>query len=168
MSCHSFVQNHILAVITGVGYSAKLPAASEEAWDSILADGSTSEAERRRLEWVGDSVMRGRTSLKVYEMFPQGNVDLYTTVRSFVLSNATFRQLMQKIGAVGVGVSSPTSFPAGKIPADIFEMVVGAFYNEKRETGYEHEFDEWFDDTFMPLIEAAEAAFRGYKQSDSC
>lgn len=72
---------------------------------------------------------------------------------------------MQKIGPSCLPCIMP--FPAGKDPANLFETVVGAFYREKRESGWEHDFEEWFDDTFEPLIEAAEAAFRGYKQSDS-
>ncbi|KAJ7709709.1 hypothetical protein B0H17DRAFT_868931, partial [Mycena rosella] len=151
------VQNHLVATIDGPRYHAKLPTMSDEAWDSISDDGSIFKAERRRLEWIGDSAMSARTSIKVYEMFPHGGVDFYTVVRSFVLSNETFSHIMQKIGPLCLACVAP--FPAGKYPADLFETVVGAFYKEKRESGWEREFDEWFDDTFTPLIEAADAAF---------
>jgi hypothetical protein len=52
---------------------------------------------------------------------------------------------MQKIGG-------STTFPDGKSSADAFEMVVGAFYKEMLDSDLEHQFHDWFDDTFTPLI----------------
>ncbi|KAJ7046988.1 hypothetical protein C8F04DRAFT_1062398 [Mycena alexandri] len=155
-SCFTLVQTHLVSVIDGATFHAKLPEMSEESWDSI-SDANASES--RRLEWLGDSAMAGRLSLKVYEMFPEGEVDFYNLLRSYVLSNVTFTHLMQKIGT-----DVSIMFPEGKMSADVFEMVVGAFFKEKLYEGYEHEFHEWFDDTFEPLITAADAAFRGYKR----
>ncbi|KAJ6597082.1 hypothetical protein DFH09DRAFT_858278, partial [Mycena vulgaris] len=152
------VQDHIVATINHAGHCAQLPTMPEEAWDSVLDDDSQ---QRRRLEWVGDSVMRARMSRKVYEMLPEDSVDCYDVLRSCVLSNVTFRHLMQKIGASGVG-GAATPFPKGKCPADLFETVVGVFHEEKSDNDQQDEFNEWFDDTFTPLIRAAEAAFRAY------
>ncbi|KAJ7087846.1 hypothetical protein C8R44DRAFT_28969 [Mycena epipterygia] len=151
MSCHSFVQNHTVTTLRGENYHASLPTMSEAAWNSILDYDSA-----RRLEWIGDAVMAGRLSLKVYEMFPNGQFDFYTVVRSYVLSNLTFTHLMQTICDSGVGGS--TALPSNKSSANIFESIVGAFYKENKAG---HEFNAWFDDTFTPLIQAAEAAFRG-------
>lgn len=66
---------------------------------------------------------------------------------------------MQKIGVAG-----STSFPEGKGSADIFEMIAGAFYKETTANGSEYDFHTWFDDTFTPLIYAADAAVRGYNE----
>ncbi|KAJ7775090.1 hypothetical protein B0H16DRAFT_85346 [Mycena metata] len=155
-SCFSSVQAHLVSVIDCTTFDVKLPAISEESWE-LVSDATNSESRRR--EWLGDSAMAGRLSLRVYEMFPEGEVEFYNLIRSYVLSNVTFTHLMQKIGT-----EVSMTFPQGKPSADVFEMVVGAFYTEKLYEGCEHEFHEWFDDTFEPLIMAADAAFRGYKR----
>jgi hypothetical protein len=67
---------------------------------------------------------------------------------------------MQKIGG-------STTFPDGKSSADAFEMVVGAFYKEMLDSDLEHQFHDWFDDTFTPLIYAADLAFRSYEKLGS-
>ncbi|KAJ7172299.1 hypothetical protein C8R46DRAFT_1348745 [Mycena filopes] len=156
-SCDRWVQHCIVSTIDGPSYRAMLPEMSEQSWNSI-SDADHSEG--RRLEWVGDSALAGRLCMKVYEMFPDGEVDFYSLLRSYVLSNRTFNQLIHKIDTDG---SIPLT--EGKISADVFEMVVGAFYKEKVHQDREHEFHDWFDNTFTPLIHAADAAFRGWRAS---
>ncbi|KAJ7632805.1 hypothetical protein FB45DRAFT_913547 [Roridomyces roridus] len=96
-------------------------------------------------------------SLKIYESYPGSMVEFYDLVRGILLSNDVQTHLMQKIGA-------PGDFPSRKSTADAFEMLVGASYTEHRNNETEEEFQTWFDDTFTPLMEAADAAHSAYEQ----
>jgi len=100
-------------------------------------------------------MLAGRISLKAYEMVSDGNVEFYSIVRHCVVSNLTLTHLMQKIAA-----DAATTCPTNKTAADVFEAMAGALYKEHYENGSQHEFNAWVDDTFMPLIETAKAAFR--------
>ncbi|KAF8124400.1 hypothetical protein K438DRAFT_1047592 [Mycena galopus ATCC 62051] len=161
-ACRAFVQKRILAVINTEAYHVQLPVMSEEAWDSISDDSDDSASENRRMEWLGDAMLAGRISLKAYEMVSDGNVEFYSIVRHCVVSNLTLTHLMQKIAA-----DAATTCPTNKTAADVFEAMAGALYKEHYENGSQHEFNAWVDDTFMPLIETAKAAFRDDNRSDT-
>ncbi|KAF7363606.1 Ribonuclease III [Mycena sanguinolenta] len=159
ISCHKFVRNQIVSTITGSVYRVQLLTLSEQAWDSISDNSDDSASENRRMEWLGDGILTGRVSLKIHQMFPDGVVEFYHIARESLTCNFTFTHLMQKIGA-GAAVTCPPN----KTSADVFETLVGALYNEHSKNGLEHKFYAWFDDTFMPLIKAAEAAYRLHKR----
>ncbi|KAF8212045.1 hypothetical protein K438DRAFT_1224547 [Mycena galopus ATCC 62051] len=151
----ALVQKCILAVINADAYRAQLPVMSEEAWDSISDGSDDSALENDRMEWVGDAMIGGRICFKIHEMFPNEGAGFYSVVRNYVVSNLTFMNLMQKIGA-----AAATTYPADKTSADVFETMAGALYKEHSQNGLEHEFNAWVDGTFVPLIAVAGAAYR--------
>ncbi|KAJ7271981.1 hypothetical protein B0H12DRAFT_1067045 [Mycena haematopus] len=162
ISCHTPVQNHILWTITADTYRPRLPKLSEQAWDSISDDSDNSASTNRRMEWLGDSIISGRISWKLCEMFPAGNVEFYHTVKKYLVSNLTLTGLMRKIAIV------EETCPLSKTSADVFETLVGALYSEHSQHGQEYKLYAWFDSTFVPLIIAAEAAYRVSKRSEAC
>ncbi|KAJ6502355.1 hypothetical protein C8R45DRAFT_976358 [Mycena sanguinolenta] len=159
MACQTFVRNHIVSTITADTYRVQPFNLSEQGWDSISDDSEDSAQENRRMEWLGDDIIAGRISLKIYEMFSDGNVELYHTMRESLVCNFTFKHLMQKIG-----VAAAISCPWNKTSADVFETLVGALYNEHAKSHLEDKFYAWFDAIFMPLIEAGYIAYQAFKR----
>ncbi|KAF7363607.1 RNase III domain-containing protein [Mycena sanguinolenta] len=174
MSCQTFVRNRIVSTITAETYRPQLLTLSEKAWDSISDDSDTSASENRRMEWLGDKIIAWRISLKLYEIFSEGDVEFYHVsedkagfaatdhrqiVRESLVCNLTFTHLMQKIGA-----ATATSCPSNKTSADVFEALVAVLYNEHAKNHLEDKFHAWFDDMFVPLIEAGYVAYHTYKR----
>ncbi|KAJ7632804.1 hypothetical protein FB45DRAFT_515687 [Roridomyces roridus] len=151
-TCRGFVYDHVVSVVDGPDYHPNLPPLSDD-WDD------SDPEENRRFEWLGDSALAIRMSLKIYEMCPGAKVEFYDLVRGILLSNDVQTHIMQKIG-------TPGDFPSQKSTADAFEMLVGASYTENlyHDQGMAEDFHNWFDDMFTPLVQAAEAAHRTFEQ----
>ncbi|KAF9244627.1 ribonuclease III [Melanogaster broomeanus] len=146
VNIHGALQNAVVATINDPSYAFALPTLSD--WESVV---SCTEAEKQRLEFVGDAVMHLSVALYLYQLFPDAAPGFYTNIRSAVNTNATFTHLMIKIGAYEL----PTHSQSTKAAADSFEVIVAAFY---MQCGFS-DVCAWVQEQYAPLVAAARRSY---------
>ncbi|KAJ7775084.1 hypothetical protein B0H16DRAFT_85292 [Mycena metata] len=105
--------------------------------------------QRERLEIWGDAILGEKLISFLFHNFTTREVNFISTMKAAMLSNLTFTNILLKAH----GYSRPNGYPVDKTVADRFETMAALCYSEL-ETD---KFTEWFYDTFVPLINDAEA-----------
>ncbi|KAL0578728.1 hypothetical protein V5O48_003284 [Marasmius crinis-equi] len=145
------IQKKIVELIKDPNFDLQLPRLSDESWHKIYHD----NLERDRLEFVGDALMTSFVAQNLYKSLGEGTAHYYTQARSALTANATFAQIMARLGYFDM--QGPNK-PAG----DAFESVIGAYHAESGPEALQH----WQEQYFLPLIECAASVCRSLKAQD--
>ncbi|EKM61128.1 uncharacterized protein PHACADRAFT_204281 [Phanerochaete carnosa HHB-10118-sp] len=167
----SAVQQAILAEIERPDFSAALPPLSDTSWLLILNGSRWQREENERLEFLGDALMYATIGRQLYTKIPLGTPGLYSILRAALHSNQTFSRLAEKLDILAVsgralqsltartfGEGTMTSFKSWgqvKATADLFETIIGTYFNE---AGFEA-LCEWSAELYQRLIVAGKNAY---------
>ncbi|KAF9270148.1 hypothetical protein L218DRAFT_1071629 [Marasmius fiardii PR-910] len=146
---YKHIQRKVIELIKDPNFKLELPKLSDESWNKIRHDG----LERDRLEFLGDALMTSFVAQTLYKFLSEGTAHYYSQARSALTANATFAQIMARLGYFDM--EGPIK-PAG----DAFESIIGAYYNECGPEALE----EWQEQFFSPLICCAAKVCRSMKK----
>ncbi|KAK7694764.1 hypothetical protein QCA50_001952 [Cerrena zonata] len=136
-------------------------------------DGQTPDAASAndRLEFLGDSIIHASLGRLIHTYAPRGTPDLYSKCCGALWSNMTFCKIAEasdiysslpadvsyELKKHTFGTYGPLKKDRFEVKrtADLFEAIIGAYYQEK---GFEH-LDSWVEYTFSPLLYVAVEAY---------
>ncbi|KDQ50738.1 hypothetical protein JAAARDRAFT_199731 [Jaapia argillacea MUCL 33604] len=153
-----YVQHAILSTISDPKYVFEVPV-------TVMSDLPWHDRMRcERLEFLGDAIIYALVSTRLFQLIPNGDPNIYTVLRSFLLSNLTFYTLKLKIDALLLSKqtglppdipSSPFDSSFDKEYADDFESLIGHYYLKAGSEAL----DKWLGTVFRPLLDAAAGAY---------
>lgn len=68
---YSFMETQVIAAIGRPNFISVLPDLTDSSWDKVLMPTADGEAERERLEFMGDSFLQTAVTFEVCERYPQ-------------------------------------------------------------------------------------------------